>query len=113
MENCIFCSIVDKKSPANIEFEDNNIIAFWSIEPKAPVHILIVPKKHIESVAKLEEIDAELIGQMVLVAKGLAEKKDIAGNGYKLIFNVGTHGGQAVNHIHLHLIGGAQLEEIV
>ncbi|MDO8686769.1 MAG: histidine triad nucleotide-binding protein [Candidatus Berkelbacteria bacterium] len=110
MDNCIFCAIANKQSPGNIEYEDEEVVAFWDVNPKAKVHLLIVPKKHISSVTKLEEgVDELLIGKMVIVAKKLAEKKGIADDGYRLIFNVGKHSGQVVDHIHLHLIGGGQL----
>lgn len=109
MDNCIFCAIANKQSPAELEYEDNEIVAFRDINPKAKVHILIVPKKHISSVTTLEESDAPLVGRMILVAKKLAEKEGIADDGYRLIFNAGKHGGQVVEHIHLHLIGGGPL----
>ena len=112
-ESCIFCSIIAKESPANVEYEDNEIIAFWDVDPKAQVHILIVPKKHIPSITELEEMDIPLIGKMIYVAKGLAEKKEIAEDGYRLVFNAGRHSGQMVDHVHLHLMGGEELGEMV
>lgn len=111
MDQCIFCAIAQKQSPANIEYEDEEVVAFWDVNPKAKVHILIVPKKHISSVTDLEEgVDELLIGKMVIVAKKLAEKKGISEDGYRLIFNVGKHSGQVVDHIHLHLMGGQKLD---
>lgn len=112
MDECIFCAIAQKQSPAELEYEDNEIVAFRDISPKAKVHILIVPIKHISSVTTLADQDACLIGQMVLVAKKLAEKNGIADNGYRLVFNAGKHGGQVVEHIHLHLVGGGPLGEM-
>jgi len=112
MDSCIFCSIINKESPATIEFEDEDVIAFWDIEPKAPTHILIVPKKHIPSITDLKEIDAPLIGKMVMVAKNLAEKKGISEDGYRLCINAGKHSGQVVDHIHMHLLGGKFLGEM-
>ena len=109
MNNCMFCSIAQKESPAEIEYEDASIVAFRDINPKAKVHILVVPKKHIASVTELEENDVELIGRMVMVAKKLADAKGIADDGYRLIFNAGKNSGQVVDHIHLHLIGGGPL----
>ena len=109
MDQCIFCAIAKKESPGELEYEDQEIIAFRDINPKAKVHILIVPKKHIESVTTLQEADALLIGKMILVAKKLAEKEEIADDGYRLCFNAGKHGGQVVEHIHLHLMGGGPL----
>ena len=112
-DNCIFCAIAQKQSPATIEYEDEEIVAFWDVNPKAKVHLLIVPKKHISSVTELEEgVDELLIGRMVIAAKKLAEKKGISEDGYRLIFNAGKHSGQVVDHIHLHLIGGGPLGEM-
>lgn len=113
MENCIFCSIAKKDSPTNIEYEDNDIIAFYDINPKAPVHILIIPKKHITAVSTLKDADTPLIGKMILIAKNLAEKEDIAKSGYRLVFNSGPQSGQLVEHIHLHLLGGKKLDSMV
>jgi histidine triad (HIT) family protein len=109
--DCIFCKIANKEIPAEILYEDDLVAAFPDVHPAAPVHILIVPKKHIESIADLEEGDETLAGRMIMVAKGLAEKKNIAEKGYKLLFRVRDNGGQEVPHIHLHLIGGARLSE--
>lgn len=109
--SCIFCQIIKKEIPAVIIYEDDEIIAFNDIRPIAPVHILIIPKEHIESVNDLEDKDTELIGKMIILAKKIAINLDIAPNGYKLLFRVGEWGGQEVPHIHLHLIGGAKLYE--
>lgn len=109
MDPCIFCAIAKKESPATFEYEDEEIVAFEDANPKAVVHILIIPKKHIPSAAELQEKDAPMVGKMVLVAKKLAEKRGISENGYRLVFNVGKHSGQAVDHLHLHLMGGGPL----
>ncbi len=109
--NCIFCKIVKKEIPAKLVYENSEIIAFNDINPVAPVHILIVPKKHIETINDLNDGDKELIGGMVFAAKDIAEKLKISNNGYKLLFRTGKDGGQEVFHIHLHLIGGARLYE--
>ncbi len=111
MENCVFCKIVNKEIPKEMVFEDEEIAAFEDIHPIAPVHILIIPKKHILTVDDLSEEDTELIGKMILVAQKLARKLKTSDNGYKLLFRVKRWGGQEVNHIHLHLIGGAKLKE--
>ena len=87
------------------------VVAFRDAKPIAPIHILIIPKKHIESITDLEADGEALTGRMVMTAKKLAEKMQIAQNGYKLLFRVGRHGGQEVPHIHLHMIGGAPLSE--
>ncbi len=106
MKDCIFCQIADKKVPADFVYEDKDIVAFRDINPVAPVHILIVPKKHIEGVQTVEKKDQVLLGQMFLVARRMAEKEKL--KGYKLFINCGKLGGQAVFHLHLHLIGGWQ-----
>ena len=103
---CIFCQIVNREAPAKIVYEDEEIIAFKDIHPVAPVHILVVPKRHIDSVEDLKEEDRELAGGLILVAKKVARQFSINKSGYKLVFNVGRGGGQIIDHIHLHLIGG-------
>ena len=104
MADCIFCEIAAGRSPASVEYEDDKVVAFADINPVAPVHILIVPKKHIPSIADLTSEDEPIVGHMVAVAKKLAENRQL--EGYKLIFNVGEKGGQIVFHLHLHLLGG-------
>lgn len=109
--NCIFCKIANKEIPADIVFEDGEILAFKDAHPIAPVHILTIPKRHIATVNDLTEKETELAGRMIMTAKKLARGFDISENGYKLLFRVGQWGGQEVPHIHLHLIGGARLQE--
>ncbi|MFH0776675.1 MAG: histidine triad nucleotide-binding protein [Patescibacteria group bacterium] len=104
MSDCIFCEIAAGRSPAAVEYEDEKAIAFADINPAAPVHILVVPKKHIASIADLNAEDEPIVGHLVSVAKKLAENRQL--EGYKLIFNVGQKGGQIVFHLHLHLLGG-------
>ena len=111
MTDCIFCQIAKKEIPSKIQDEDEEFIAFNDIAPKAPVHILIVPKKHIESIKSIEKEDIEIIGKMIYTAKMIAQKKGL--KGYKLIFNVGREGGQIVDHLHLHLLGGQYLKSLV
>lgn len=101
---CLFCSIVKKEHDADIVDEDDSIVVFKDIHPKAPVHLLIVPKKHIASVGDLHDDDALFAGKLILMARDVARKHGI--DGYKLLFNVGRKGGQLIDHIHLHLIGG-------
>lgn len=103
--NCIFCKIVRKEQPAEVVYENDFVLAFRDIKPRAPVHILIVPKKHVESVAHLEKGDKELICEMIFIARDIAKMQKID-NGYKLMFNVGRGGGQIIDHIHLHVLGG-------
>ncbi len=112
MSDCIFCKIVKKQMPADIIYEDKKVVAFSDINPKAPIHILIVPKKHIETIDDLSDADQELVGYMILVAKKLARKLKISDSGYRLVFNVKNHAGQIVDHIHLHILGGKLLSSI-
>lgn len=101
--DCIFCKIIKGEVPTEkIVSETENVLAFLDIEPKAKVHVLVVPKKHIESVKHLEESDKQLMGELVLTAQKIAKEKDLVG--YKLIVNVGREGGQVVDHLHLHLL---------
>lgn len=109
MKECIFCKISKKEISSQIIYEDDLVVAFPDINPKAPVHILIVPKKHIETVDHLDPRDEKIVGAMVYAAQKIAREKGIAQDGYRLVFNVRSHGGQVVEHIHLHLLGGKQL----
>jgi len=108
---CVFCKIAKKEIPADIVYEDKDIIAFRDLHPIAPVHILVIPKKHIASVTDISEEDTMLMGKLVAAAKKIAEDLKISKDGYKLLIRVGEHGGQEVEHVHLHLIGGARLSE--
>ncbi|PIR89759.1 histidine triad nucleotide-binding protein [bacterium (Candidatus Gribaldobacteria) CG07_land_8_20_14_0_80_33_18] len=101
---CIFCKIINKEIPSEIVFEDDEFIAFKDVNPQAPVHILIIPKKHISSVNHVEIEDKTLMGELILVAQKIAREKNLAG--YKLLINVGREGGQLINHLHLHLLSG-------
>ncbi len=109
MEECLFCRIVGKEIPSEIVFENNKLLAFSDIDPQAPFHILIIPKEHITTVNDLNSKHKELLGDIVLAAKRLALENDIAENGYRMVFNCNKNGGQAVYHIHLHLLGGRQM----
>ncbi|MFA5871525.1 MAG: histidine triad nucleotide-binding protein [Parcubacteria group bacterium] len=109
--DCVFCKIANKEIPATILFEDEDVIAFRDTNPIAPVHVLVIPKKHIASVVDITEGDVNLMGKLVYAAKKVADELGISEKGYKLLFRVGEHGGQEVEHIHLHLIGGARLSE--
>ncbi|MDP2820666.1 MAG: histidine triad nucleotide-binding protein [bacterium] len=109
MKNCLFCKIIKKEIPSEIIYEDDKIISFKDIRPKAKIHFLIVPKEHIESVSDLEEKNKDLAGELILTAKKIAEKHNLTG--YKLIFNVGRRGGQLIDHIHLHLVS-RDIEEL-
>lgn len=104
--NCLFCKIINKELPSEIIYEDEQFTAFKDIRPKAPLHLLIVPKKHIFSVERLEPQDKELVGELFLAAKKIARERGVSKTGYKLVFNVGRGGGQLIDHLHLHLLAG-------
>jgi histidine triad (HIT) family protein len=108
---CIFCQIANHQQKADLIYEDEQLVVFKDINPKAPVHLLIVPKKHIKSINELEEEDRNLIDQMIFLAKQLAAEQGIAKKGYRLTFNVGRGGGQIIDHLHLHLMGGGELAD--
>ncbi len=108
---CVFCKIAKKEIPADFLYEDDLVVAFRDLHPIAPVHVLVIPKRHIESVADITDKDEKLMGRMILAAKKIADDLKISAKGYKLLFRAGEHGGQEVEHIHLHLIGGARLTE--
>ena len=111
-EECIFCKIAKGESTAEVEYEDPEIIGFWDVQPKAPTHILIIPKKHIESIEKIKQEDLPILGKMFKAARSIAHKKNLSENGYRLVINYGPHAGMAVNHLHLHLLGGKSLGEL-
>ncbi|HMS01280.1 MAG TPA: histidine triad nucleotide-binding protein [Anaerolineales bacterium] len=108
--SCLFCKIISGEIPGTIVYRDEQTTAFRDINPVAPTHILIVPNRHIESVATLEEADESLMGHLFTVARGLAEKEGINKSGYRLIANTGSDGGQTVFHLHVHLIGGQRMK---
>lgn len=110
MSETVFTKIINRELPANIVYEDDEIIAFDDINPQAPIHILIVPKKVIPTINDITTEDLELLGKIIFVAKNIAKEKNIAESGYRLVFNCNKDGGQAVYHIHCHLIGGKKLK---
>lgn len=110
--DCLFCQIGTKALPAVVRYEDSEVLAFDDIHPKAPTHILVIPKRHVASVRDLTSDDRSLIAQLVLVARQLAEDAGIGERGYKLIVNCGREGGQVVSHLHVHLLGGKPLQDI-
>jgi len=105
MENCIFCKIVSGEIPAKKVFEDDKVVAFNDLNPQAPVHILIIPKKHIASLNEITNEDVELLGHIQEVASLLAKQNNLK-DGYRLVNNCGVDGGQTVLHLHYHLMGG-------
>jgi histidine triad (HIT) family protein len=104
--DCIFCRIIKGESPANFVYKDEDMVVFHNIKPSAPIHVLMVPIEHIESVNSLEERHGAVISKMMLKAKEVAQSLGIRDSGYKLIINVGRGGGQVIFHLHMHLIGG-------
>jgi histidine triad (HIT) family protein len=104
--SCIFCDIAEKRRPSTPVYEDETIYAFRDVNPQAPTHILLIPRKHVATLNDLTPEDAELVGRLVLTARSLAEKEGIADKGYRLVWNCNSLAGQSVYHIHLHLLGG-------
>jgi len=105
-QNCIFCKIIEKKIPSKIVFEDETVIAFEDINPQAPVHTLVVPKRHIPEIHSMTEADRVLVGHLFFTAKKIADEKGLDAKGYRLVINNGAGAGQTVFHIHLHILSG-------
>ena len=105
----IFTKIINKEIPADILFEDDDVLAFRDINPQEPIHFLVIPKKEIKTLNDIEENDKDLIGKLFIIAKQLAKSEGISDNGYRTIFNCNEHGAQTVYHIHLHVLGGRQM----
>jgi histidine triad (HIT) family protein len=108
-ENCIFCQIVASKAPGEIVYQDELVTAFPDQRPAAPVHLLIVPNRHITSLNRISEEDEALLGHLLIVARRLAEQTHISQSGYRFVINTGTEAGQTVFHLHAHLLGGQEL----
>jgi histidine triad (HIT) family protein len=104
--DCLFCKFVSGKIPANIVYETEHVVAFRDINPKAPVHILIIPRRHIATINDIEDSDAELVGMLVTAARDIAKKEGTAEPGFRLTMNCNKAAGQSVFHLHLHLLGG-------
>ncbi len=110
MESCIFCKIVKKEIPADIILEDDKVMVFKDIRPKAPIHLLIIPKRHSGPISELALEDGNTVSYLIFKAKEAAEKVGVSENGYRLVFNVGKDAGMEVDHLHLHLLGGKSLK---
>ncbi|MCL2633411.1 MAG: histidine triad nucleotide-binding protein [Oscillospiraceae bacterium] len=108
MNNCLFCKIINNEIPSEKVYEDGEILAFKDINPAAPVHILVIPKKHIDGADELNQEHTELIGKLILTVKHLAEEYNLD-KGWRIVTNIKEHGGQTVRHLHFHLLGGGQL----
>lgn len=109
MEDCIFCKIIKGEIPANKVYEDEDILAFHDINPAAPIHILVIPKKHIAMLTDLKEDDEKIIGKIYTCINKIAEKEGFKNQGYRVIVNCGKNSGQEVMHIHFHILGGKVL----
>jgi histidine triad (HIT) family protein len=109
MASCLFCRIIAGELPASIVYQDDRLVAFNDINPQAPVHVLVVPRRHIASLNELSETDDALVGEMVRRAAAIARERGIAASGYRTVFNCNRDAGQSVFHVHLHVLGGRRL----
>ncbi|MDE2059327.1 MAG: histidine triad nucleotide-binding protein [candidate division NC10 bacterium] len=109
MDTCLFCKIANRECPGKIVYEDEQSVAFEDIHPKAPIHILIVPRQHLATILDATQTDDRLLGHLLLVANRIARQIGIADRGFRLVINCNNEGGQAVYHLHLHLLGGRPL----
>ena len=107
--DCIFCKIANKEIPSSIVYEDDDVIAFNDLNPEAPVHVLVIPKKHIASLSDAKPEDQQLLGKLMLTIQKIAAEQGIAENGYRVVTNCGEQGGQTVMHLHFHLLGGREM----
>lgn len=107
--DCLFCKIIAGDIPSNKVYEDEDVFAFHDINPAAPTHVLIIPKKHLTTVAHAEEEDESLMGKLLLKANMIAEEQGLSSDGFRYVINTGSHGGQTVYHLHMHIIGGHAL----
>jgi histidine triad (HIT) family protein len=109
MSDCLFCKIVARTIPAALIYEDELVVAFDDINPQAPIHSLVIPRKHFASIAELQDAGVMLLGRLLLAANAVAKKKGIADAGYRFVVNTGVDGGQSVFHLHLHVLGGRHM----
>lgn len=107
--NCLFCKIVNEEIPAKVVFENEEVLAFHDVNPQAPTHILIIPKHHIPTLNDTDVNDEQLLGRMMLTAKNVAQEQGLTEDGYRLVLNINSGGGQEIYHIHLHVLGGRQM----
>ncbi len=110
MQDCLFCNIVAGRLPAEILYQDHQVVVFKDIHPQAPVHLLIIPVKHIESLLDVSQADGELMAELLLRTQAIAQELKLAQEGFRLVVNTGRNAGQAVYHLHLHLLGGRRLK---
>lgn len=109
MEECLFCLIAEGKIPADVVYRDEEFVAFRDINPQAPLHVLVIPTKHVRNAVAYADADPAAMGRLVQHAGRLAMELGVTGPGYRLVFNTGDQGGQMVDHVHLHLLGGRQM----
>jgi len=109
-DDCLFCKIIKRQIPSKTVFEDDEVMAFEDIKPQAPVHIIIIPKAHIETLASAAEGDTVMVGRLVMTAKEIAKSKGIDSTGYRVVINCNKDAGQEVFHIHAHLLGGRKFK---
>ena len=109
--DCVFCQIISGDLPGDFLYQDDELVAFRDIHPAAPTHVLIVPKKHVESLAHLSKGETSLIGRMANIANKLARDGGLAESGYRVVINCGREGGQIVPHLHMHLLGGRKMSD--
>lgn len=110
MQDCLFCGIVSGDTEADVVHESDNVVAFRDVNPQAPVHMLIIPKDHIESARAVKDRHGDLLGEMVMAAAHLAKANEVDRSGWRLVTNVGPDAGQSVHHLHFHLLGGRQMK---
>ncbi|MDH5541362.1 MAG: histidine triad nucleotide-binding protein [Nitrospinota bacterium] len=110
MDNCLFCKIIEGELPSEKVFDSYNVIAFKDVVPQAPTHILVVPKKHIPNMTSLSELDRETVAEMFNAVKVLVGENDIEESGFRVVINQGSDGGQTVDHLHMHILGGREME---
>ncbi|MCX6013939.1 MAG: histidine triad nucleotide-binding protein [Chloroflexi bacterium] len=109
--SCLFCSIANHQIPGDIVYEDDKVIVFRDINPQAPVHVLIIPKNHIVSIADMTDSDLPLVAYIMKIAKLVGEKEGLGEKGYRLVINTGPEGGQVIMHLHVHLLGGRKMPD--
>jgi histidine triad (HIT) family protein len=109
VSDCIFCKIINREIPSELVFEDEHVVAFKDINPLAPVHLLVIPKKHLESLQSASPEEEALLGHILIVARQLALEFGVSESGYRVVTNIGEDGGQVVKHLHFHVLGGTAL----
>jgi histidine triad (HIT) family protein len=109
MENCVFCSIIDKSLPCNLVYEDEEFIVIRDIHPLTPLHLLVIPRRHFSSINDLDESDPAYAGRMLFLARKIARERVGSDGGYRLVINTGAEGGQSVFHLHMHILSGKPL----